>query len=626
MVEVGDKVAVPHLGNAQGTVRYIGSVHYAKGDDWVGIELRDAVGKNNGTVKGKSYFTCADKRGVFARLSTIVPVVEKEVAENCEEERLSAPELKSLGNERFGAKDFAGAIQCYSMAIQSDESNAILFGNRAACHLETNAFEEALNDSKKAISLNQEWWKAHSRQAKALEGLGRFQDAARAYRIAADLVTDMNQRKDLIRLAESCLRTNQEPEWLSEIPAEVAEQARANPEFMEMLKQEMQNAERMEDPSFSSPLIPVEASNEDSRPRFQKPVMLVLDLHEAVKAGNREEVDALLAKESASVNELDSHGRSALAWACQRGDVEIAKLLLDHGAIVNPGVKCAQSTSAGKKQDDEEGEDDDTAIPLIFAVRSGSIEIVDLLLKEGADIGVVEPILGHNVLHEAVKRGSIPMIEFLMERAGQPLANKEDFREISPFALACTVNFQGDRKQLLESMMDKGAIVDAGALFAALSKRSEDPDLLNLFQTRFPEANVASDPPVTTLSIGGTMLHLAVRVPKEDKMKEHLEFLLSNGLKSFIDFKNNAGFTCLGSLCNGPRPFSSILQLLLEAGADPNIPQGPEGNRCLHLVGSEGIEQAWNTLREFGADPELTNNAGEPPKLAHDLPNKCLLM
>lgn len=34
---------------------------------WYGVELDDAVGKNNGTLKGKTYFKCADKHGMFAR-------------------------------------------------------------------------------------------------------------------------------------------------------------------------------------------------------------------------------------------------------------------------------------------------------------------------------------------------------------------------------------------------------------------------------------------------------------------------------------------------------------------------------------------------------------------------------
>jgi dynactin complex subunit len=53
-----------------GTVRFVGGVHYARGD-YVGIELDDASGKNDGAVKGVAYFACAPKHGLFVRKSEV---------------------------------------------------------------------------------------------------------------------------------------------------------------------------------------------------------------------------------------------------------------------------------------------------------------------------------------------------------------------------------------------------------------------------------------------------------------------------------------------------------------------------------------------------------------------------
>lgn len=39
---------------------FVGEVHFASGEH-VGIELDEAVGNCNGTVEGKSYFTCDPK-------------------------------------------------------------------------------------------------------------------------------------------------------------------------------------------------------------------------------------------------------------------------------------------------------------------------------------------------------------------------------------------------------------------------------------------------------------------------------------------------------------------------------------------------------------------------------------
>jgi hypothetical protein len=46
-----------------------------------------------------------------------------------------ALELKNKGNELFKQKKWKGALEQYTLAIRADASNAILFGNRAACYL-----------------------------------------------------------------------------------------------------------------------------------------------------------------------------------------------------------------------------------------------------------------------------------------------------------------------------------------------------------------------------------------------------------------------------------------------------------------------------------------------------------
>ena len=72
--KVGQRVEV--LGkDCQGTIAYIGHPSFASGK-WIGVILDKAKGKNNGTIKGQSYFSCAENHGMFVRQSQLVALDE----------------------------------------------------------------------------------------------------------------------------------------------------------------------------------------------------------------------------------------------------------------------------------------------------------------------------------------------------------------------------------------------------------------------------------------------------------------------------------------------------------------------------------------------------------------------
>ncbi|KAE8355271.1 dynein associated protein-domain-containing protein [Aspergillus coremiiformis] len=58
----------------QATVRFVGTTHFAAGD-WIGIELDDPTGKNDGAIQGERYFDCEFGFGMFVRPTAIATVI-----------------------------------------------------------------------------------------------------------------------------------------------------------------------------------------------------------------------------------------------------------------------------------------------------------------------------------------------------------------------------------------------------------------------------------------------------------------------------------------------------------------------------------------------------------------------
>ncbi|GAA5998800.1 hypothetical protein JCM5350_006650 [Sporobolomyces pararoseus] len=92
-----------------GTVRFVGPTSFAAGK-WIGVELDQSTGKNDGSVAGKRYFTCEMGRGVFVRDRMVTLITEgasgddTQAREEPVEETFKTPPLPSASRPSSSAR------------------------------------------------------------------------------------------------------------------------------------------------------------------------------------------------------------------------------------------------------------------------------------------------------------------------------------------------------------------------------------------------------------------------------------------------------------------------------------------------------------------------------------------
>src|SRR5580658_3722306 len=142
-------------------------------------------------------------------------------------------------------------------------------------------------------------------------------------------------------------------------------------------------------------------------------------LIDAVKAQDAAAVRALLAQ-GADVNAAEADGSTALHWAAQRDNLEIANLLIAAGANVKAATRynitplslaCTNGDAAliGRLIDvgaDPNGVSEEGQTALMTASLTGKVEAVKLLLARGAKPNIAEPYKGQTALMWAASEGN----------------------------------------------------------------------------------------------------------------------------------------------------------------------------------------------------------------------------
>lgn len=126
------------------------------------------------------------------------------------------------------------------------------------------------------------------------------------------------------------------------------------------------------------------------------------ELFKHIETGHIQTVTEAILADLSMANARDKDGTTALHWAAQYGQIEIARLLLSHGANV-------------QARDDEQS----TAL---FAAVFKDLNLARLLLEAGADIQT-QNALEHTPLHELAWYGRITESQFLIDN-GAPVDSR----------------------------------------------------------------------------------------------------------------------------------------------------------------------------------------------------------
>jgi uncharacterized protein len=153
---------------------------------------------------------------------------------------------------------------------------------------------------------------------------------------------------------------------------------------------------------------------------------------QAAMQGNLAQLRALIAQK-ADVNIAQGDGMTALHWAAERGDANMAQLLLRAGAKVTPVTRNGGYT------------------PLHVAARAGSGAVVQALLAAGAEVGRLTTT-GATALHLAAQSGDVSAVQALLVRKADVNAREVAWGQ-TPLMFAA----HADRPAAIAALLKAGA-------------------------------------------------------------------------------------------------------------------------------------------------------------------------
>jgi ankyrin repeat protein len=317
-------------------------------------------------------------------------------------------------------------------------------------------------------------------------------------------------------------------------------------------------------------------------------------LHIAVQL-RRPRIILFLLEKGAAIDIANDEGYTPLQLAANTDNCEAISLLLQHCAHIE-----ARSLSG--------------PTALQYAAWKGNWVAFDLLLIGGADINVWNK-QGETLLHEQARYSVHTGVVSKLLNQG---ANLEARTSQGYTPLQCAA--MNGNKVMFRLLLDWGAKIDVQTAKGETILHLTPPSNQNCLDILKMALDEGLDVKAMSLQ-GWTPLHQTVYtgtgVPEisSDRTAEYIQLLLSNGASINELTASASAETPLHLAATSPVPRASLVEYLVQHGADVNTPSG-EGKTPLHLAAERGREPLFRILLDAGADLslEIPNEKNGPVK------------
>jgi ankyrin repeat protein len=319
--------------------------------------------------------------------------------------------------------------------------------------------------------------------------------------------------------------------------------------------------------------------------RGQTPVGDALKVADLAMQGDVAAIRVALARK-ADVNGAQIDGSTALHWAAERDDVELADLL------IRAGARVVARTREG-------------VTPLQLAATNGSATMIDRLLKAGADPNAPLTPAGDTALMMAARTGKTDAIRVLLE-ANASVNAKETWGGTSPLMWAVSEGHIDAARRLIEAGADTNV---RSNYVAAANGRG--------FEGRTPLAATTESKPADFASGWLTPLMLAAREGDLEMAR------LLVGAKADVNAVAGDGKTALAmAVFNGNYDVAS---LLVDNKADVNRADAQRFTPLFWAVDRRNMETAPNFPWMVTVDPmplirKLLDAGANPNALVNNTP------